>query len=105
MTGCSARVYSLGSFRDSSCSFKGKLEYQGKLYCKIHFPPNVKTKRKALHKKWDKETKDLKDAFDKKKKAFQTLENFIADAHHCSKCKTAAIEAHQAYLIIVKGDN
>lgn len=104
MPGCAETVCSPGEFRAHPCSFKGKFQHKGKHYCKIHFPPNVEAKREAQRKGWDEEAKVREEAEKKRKKAFQTLENFITDAHHCSKCKTAAVEAHQAYLTL-KGDD
>ena len=51
---CSKRVYG-GSITGHPCSNKGVLEYDGRRYCKLHFPPNVKAKDKARNDKWERE--------------------------------------------------
>jgi hypothetical protein len=54
---CVATVYPSWSMRGVQCGNAGKLEYDGKPWCKTHHPPTVEAKTKALHAKWDEEQK------------------------------------------------
>lgn len=49
---CSKRVFRPGAFRSSPCSFAGKVERDGKWYCKRHDPEVVAAKRAAKEAEW-----------------------------------------------------
>lgn len=54
---CCASVYRAGMFRPGRCSMNASLEYEGKTYCKLHYPPAVDVKRKARDDRWEAEYK------------------------------------------------
>jgi uncharacterized Zn finger protein (UPF0148 family) len=48
-TRCCQPMYD--GFYRSTCLHAGKLEHNGKLFCAIHYPPNVEAKRKKADEK------------------------------------------------------
>ena len=55
MTGCSAYVHRPHSMRASPCSRKAVIMYDGRGYCKLHYPPSVKAREDEKQAKYDAE--------------------------------------------------
>ena len=49
---CSENIWRNGAYHASRCSNKGILQYEGRWYCKTHFPPNVQKKRDKRDATW-----------------------------------------------------
>ena len=52
-TQCCVRVHSADSFSGHRCCIAPKFEQDGKAYCSIHYPPNVKAKQAARSAAWN----------------------------------------------------
>ena len=61
---CAGKVW--GSYDWGSCSYTGKTEEGGKLWCGIHLPSRIAAKRKALEDKWqaDRDAREARIAAD-----------------------------------------
>jgi len=63
---CTESVYDTGrSVGSHRCCRKGILEYEGKKYCKLHYPPNVKLKDEERNKKWEEKWKQEQEEWKK----------------------------------------
>lgn len=56
--GCSKRVWNDESYDYFQCSFKGKVERDGKWYCGTHDPEAVVERRKKRGEKWAAENEE-----------------------------------------------
>lgn len=45
----------IDDWSNTRCSYNGKLEYRGRNFCKIHYPPSIFEKAQARHDKFDRE--------------------------------------------------
>jgi hypothetical protein len=55
MTGCSAKVFRPHSMLPSPCSRNAVMMYDGRGYCKLHFPPSVEARDKERAAKYNAE--------------------------------------------------
>lgn len=54
---CAGRTYDNISRLFGRCQHNGSLEHDGKMWCKTHHPPTVKSKEEALRAKWAEEAR------------------------------------------------
>lgn len=77
---CCVRIFSgrRDDMRGHMCSRVPSLEYEGKHYCKLHYPPNEQWRRAAQGAKWEAERKEQHAEREVKVRIEQSHPNLIA---------------------------
>lgn len=75
---CSAKTYENHSFYP--CSRKGKIERDGKWYCKQHDPVEVERRAKESELRYQKESNALKESWDRQRAALAAVEGVSTEA-------------------------